>query len=319
MDMMVDVILYVNRTDLFKSIAIIVMVISIIGFFLPLLFIYKLPHYLIHEELDNNQSIIITYLCSISTSMPLIIDIVLDICSDTKITNYHDRLLILVIIILPAIIYLLFNQYNTFPYILIGVFKSQVGVMIHIIISYIVEYSPQTLLPTPIFYLGLISYHLSNNLYSCSLLVSSKSTSNTLYILSLISYFLSLCMIIFITYRWLKYIYTIRYIVTTNCDKYYNERFMISSYLSILWLTIVIYVIADAISSFGNIEYFNTTSFILSIGSFTIAGVILSVIPGTNIYIYEYIYDVIQCLSLFSRSSVTITSIKCGDNIDTKA
>ena len=232
---------YAKSIGSFKWVTFIFMLISVLGLFLPLAFIGELPEYVSHsvlaDTLHHNDSIAMAYLCSICTLMPLIIDILLDVFSHDKIVNYHDRLLILVIMILPSIFYKLFINAINFPYIFICLHKSQFNALVHITISYLVESSPKSLLPTPIFYLGVILFYLSGNLLSCSLLVGAGPISVTLYIMSWISYYTTIVILILTTYRWLKYAYTWRKEFIPG-NKHYNECYMCSSYLLVLWFAV---------------------------------------------------------------------------------
>ena len=257
---------YVNRTDSFKWINLIVLLISILVMFLPLIIIYDLPDYVTESVLAktiyHNQTITVAYLCSICAAMPLIIDIVLDICSNDKVGNYYNRFFILLFMIFPGIFYILFNDDDIFPIIFINLLKVQFGMMIHITLSYIVEYAPQQLSPTLVFYLGAALYSLSSTLFSCSLLVTRKSTSKILSIMSSVSFYIAFCMLIFITYKWMKYLYTLHKDHLPDYNKYYNKH--------------------------------NQACLLLRIASFTVIGSFLSVLPGTyDIYINIYIYHIL--------------------------
>jgi len=269
----------------FKFNSFIILSLSIIGCFLPLIFIHQLPNYITNSILADTirykDNLRVAYLCSICTTIPLIIDILLDIFSNIKNLKYYDRILISLMIIIPGITFVLYHDDDMFPLIFLGMISAQFGVMIHIIISYIVEFSPQPLLPTSICYLGLFSYYLSTNLLSCSLLVASKSTSIILYITSMITLIISVIILLVITYKWLKYVYIVRNSIT-SADKYCNERFMISSYLSVLWFATGTATAASALVSFHNMEFYNINSLLIRIISFTVVGVFLSVLPGTK-------------------------------------
>ena len=181
--------------------------------------------------------------------------------------------------ILPSIVYKLLNDYDNFPYIFICLFKSQFSVMIHITISYIVESTPQPLLTTPIFYLGVISYYVSNNLFVYSLLVASRSTSVTLYIISLIFFYLSISILILATYVWLKYVYILRNNLT-SANKHCNEYYMCSLYLCVLWFAITTSLLETALVSVGSLLDCNQSCILMNIASFTVIGAFLSVLPG---------------------------------------
>jgi hypothetical protein len=184
---------------------------STISYFLPLIFIDQLPDNVKQSTLADTirckDNLRVAYLCSIFTTIPLIIDILLDLFSNLKNLNYNDRILILSMVIIPGILFVVYHENDMYPLIFEGLISTQFGVMIHIIMSYIVEYSPQILLPTPIFYLGLISYYLSNNLHSICILLSSRSDAFIVEILSLVLFYLSTAILVFITYNWLKYVY----------------------------------------------------------------------------------------------------------------
>ena len=150
----------------------------------------------------------------------------------------------------------------------------------------VVEYSPQILLPTPIFYLGLISYYLSNNLHCIGILFSSPSDAYIVEILSLVLFYISIAILVFFTYSWLKYVYELsnkNYNNNSNdisYNKHCNECFMISSYVLVLWLTIVAHLVASSFSSFGDLHKFNEISCLVYIIHFTVIAALLSVLPG---------------------------------------
>jgi len=282
-----------SRADKFKFISSIFLTLSNILYFLPLLFIDKLPDYVEHsilaDTVRNKDSLRVANLCSICTSMPLIVDMVLDVFSNSKNLNYKDRLQILLMVIIPGVLFLLFNESHTFPYVAIGLFKLQFGVMIHISISYMVEFAPQPLLPTPTVQLGLFLFYLSNNLQSTSLLVSSHSIYNIFTVLYYISFGIPLVNLIRMTSTWLKYIYELNKGDMSDF-KYRNECDMISSYLSVLWVTLIAFLIASSFSAFGNLEKFNEISCLIFIILFAVIAAVLSVLPGKliyNMHVYE--------------------------------
>ena len=274
----------------FKINSFVILSISITCYFFPLLFINQLPDYVkqstLADTIRHKDNLRVAYVCSIFTTIPLIIDILLDIFSNVKNLNYNDRILILLMVIIPAILFIVYHNDDMFPLIFEDLISTQFSVMIHIIISYIVEYSPQTLLPTPIFYMGLMSYYLSNNLQSISILFSSRSAANIVGILSLVFFYLSVAILILITYSWIKYKCELsnNYNSNSNNDmsdfKHHNECFMITSYFSVLWLSLVAYLVASSFSSFGDVHKFNEISCLVYIVHFTVIAAILSVLPG---------------------------------------
>lgn len=273
---------YLNRSDKFKFISSICLIISTIGYFLPLIFIDQLPDYVIQSTLAdtirNKDNLRVAYLCSIFTTIPLIIDIILDLFSNFKNLNYNDRILILLMVIIPGILFIVYHDDDMYPYIAMGLFKLQFSVMIHITISYIVEFSPVTFWPTIIIHLGLFSFYLSNNLQSISLLVSSQSISNIFITLYYIAFVLSILNLIMMIYRWLKYTHNLH--SNMSDFKHHNECFMITSYFSVLWFTIVAHLVASSFSSFGDLQKFNEISCLVYIVHFTVIAAILSVLPG---------------------------------------
>jgi len=280
----------IELTFKFNINSFIILSISAFGYFLPIIFIDQLPDNVKQSTLADTikckDNLRVAYLCSIFTTIPLIIDILLDLFSNLKKLNYNDRILILSMVIIPGILFVVYHENDLYPLIFEGLISTQFGVIIHIIISYIVEYSPQILLPTPIFYLGLISYYLSNNLHCIGLLFSSRSDAYIVEILSLVLFYISIAILVFITYSWLKYVYELsnkNYNNNSNdisYNKHCNECFMISSYVLVLWLTIVAHLVASSFSSFGDLHKFNEISCLVYIIHLTVIAALLSVLPG---------------------------------------
>jgi hypothetical protein len=272
---------YLYRSDKFKLISFIFLVLSTISYFLPLIFIDQLPDNVKQSTLADTirckDDLRLAYLCSIFTTIPLIIDILLDLFSNLKNLNYNDRILILLMVIIPGILFVVYHDNDKYPYIAIGFFKLQFSVMIHITISYIVEFAPVTFWPTIIIHLGLFAFYLSNILHSISILVSSQWISSIFITLYYIAFVLSILNLTMMTYRWLKYIYTLHGDMTDN--KHRNECFMISSYFSVLWLSIVAHLVASSISSF-DLYKFNEISCLVYVIHFTVIAALLSVLPG---------------------------------------
>ena len=283
-----------KRDDKFRCISSILLILSMILYFLPLLIIAQLPQHLEHSTLSytvrNDDSLRLAYLCSICTSMPLIIDLLLDMISSSKNLNYNDRLQILLMTIIPGVIFLLFYQYHMFSYIIIGLFKLQYFLIIHITVSYIVEFAPQPLQPTPNIHLGLLFSYISANIQSISLLTNSQTVRNVFLILSCCFFGLSSINLVRMTTTWLKYIYKLHQSDMSDF-KYHNECDLVSSYLIVLWLSLATALLENAFSSKGNLESFNEISCLLHIITFTIIAAILSVLPGnlvTNSFLYQY-------------------------------
>ena len=270
------------RFDKFKLISFIFLVLSTISYFLPLIFIDQLPDNVkqstLADTIRSKDNLRLAYLCSIFTTIPLIIDILLDLFSNLKNLNYNDRILILLMVIIPGILFVVYHENDMYPYIAIGIYKLQFSVMIHITISYIVEFAPVTLWPTIIIYLSLFAFYLSNNLQSISLLVSSQWISSIFITLYYIAFVLSILNLTMMTYRWWKYIHTLHGDMSDN--KHCNECFMISSYFSVLWLSIVTHLVASSFSSFGDLQKFNEISCLVYIVHFTVIAALLSVLPG---------------------------------------
>jgi hypothetical protein len=135
---------YLYRFDKFKLISFIFLVLSTISYFLPLIFIDQLPDNVKQSTLADTikckDNLRVAYLCSIFTTIPLIIDILLDLFSNLKNLNYNDRVLILLMVIIPGILFVVYHENGMYPYISIGIFNLQFSVMVHITISYIVEF-----------------------------------------------------------------------------------------------------------------------------------------------------------------------------------
>jgi len=263
-------------------ISFIFLVLSTISYFLPLIFVDQLPDNVklitLADTIRCEDNLRVAYLCSIFSTIPLIIDILLDLFSSLKNLNYNDRILILSMVIIPGILFVVYHDNDMYPYIAIGIFKLQFSVMIHITISYIVEFAPETLWSTIIIHLGLFAFYLSNNLQSISLLVSSQWISNIFSALYYIAFALSILSLTMMTFRWWKYIHTLHADMSDN--KHCNEFFMISSYFSVLWFSIVTHLFASFFSSFGDLHKFHEISCLVYIVHFTVIAALLSVLPG---------------------------------------
>jgi len=274
--------------DGFKIISFILLSLSIIGLFLPLLFIVELPDYVkqstLADTVRSEDTLTVAYLCSMCTCMPLMLDIILDVFSNIKNLNYKNRLQLLLMVIIPGVIFIQHHSDGMFPFIFIDLIFAQFSVMIHMTVSHMVEFAPQQLLSTSIFYLGLISFYLSNNLQSISMLLSSSSTSIAVDILSLVLFCISLLVLLFITYKWLRYVYelhdhggSVNYMPDSKQD---NDFYLISSYLSVLWFSVIAYFVANSINLFKDLQKFNEISCLVYIVHITVIVAILSVLPS---------------------------------------
>ena len=124
----------IELTSKFNINSFIILSISAFGYFLPLIFIDQLPDNVKQSTLADTirckDNLRVAYLCSIFSTIPLIIDILLDLFSNLKKLNYNDRILILSMVIIPGILFVVYHDNDMYPYIAIGIFKLQFSVMI---------------------------------------------------------------------------------------------------------------------------------------------------------------------------------------------
>ena len=89
----------------------------------------------------KNQIIIrTTFLCSIFTTILIIIDISLDFFS--KNLSYGDRIPFLLMILIPSSIYLSYYQSENMPYLFFGIINAQFSIIVHIVLTNVARFKP---------------------------------------------------------------------------------------------------------------------------------------------------------------------------------
>lgn len=299
----------------FKLISSIILLISIIILIILPFIIINFNHNHIPDEirnsklgqsLYNNITLRIVYYSSIFTTLPIIIDMVLDFLTlkIIKKNSLFDQLYLLLLLIIPNLIFLLVEKLEIFPILYWIILSIQYNMMIYIVITYFVTYSPFKCMPFSAYYVGMICIYLSNIFSTCTLLITTSSKIQ--YIMSILTalFFSIASLILIITIIiWCKY-----YIYDTIIDsdyKYYDEWFISSIYLFALFLLLIVSIFASSISSFQYPKDINQYSCMFYNFSVALFVAILSAVPGKYeinmfnrayniVFLYHHHYDLIE-------------------------
>lgn len=277
----------------FKFNSLIILLISIIILIILPFIIINFNHHdyipdqiknsILTQSLYNNITLRIVYYSSIFTTIPIIIDMILDLLTlkIIKKISLFDQFYLLLLLIIPNIIYLLIEKLEIFPIIYWILTSIQYNMMIYIGVTYFVTYSPFKCLPLSAYYIGIICIYLSNIFSTCTLLITTSSKIQ--YIMSILTvlFFSIASLILIITIiRWCKYfIYDIKIDVDY---KYYDEWFISSIYLFSLFLVFILSILANSMSSFQypkDMDEYSCMIYNINVALFV---AILSIVPGKS-------------------------------------
>jgi len=289
----------------FKFVSLMILLVSIIVLIILPFIIINFNHNHIPDEIRNsklaqslhdNITLRIVYYSSIFTTLPIIIDMVLDFLTlkIIKKISLFDQLYLLLLLIIPNIIFLLVENLEIFPILYWILISIQYNMMIYIVVTYFVTYSPFKCMPLNVYYIGMICIFLSNIFSTCTLLITTSSKIQ--YIMSILTtlFFSIASLILIITIiRWCKY-----YIYDTIIDsdyKYYDEWFISSIYLFALFLLLIVSIIASSISSFQYPKDMNQYSCMVYNINVALFVAILSIVPGKyEINMFNRAYNIIS-------------------------
>lgn len=277
----------------FKFNSLIILLISIIILIILPFIIINFNHHdnipdqiknsIIAQSLYNNITLRIVYYSSIFTTIPIIIDMILDLLTlkIIKKISLFDQFYLLLLLIIPNIIFLLIEKLEIFPIIYWILTSIQYNMMIYIGVTYFVTYSPFKCMPLSAYYIGIICIYLSNIFSTCTLLITTSSKIQ--YIMSILTvlFFSIASLILIITIiRWCKYfIYDIKIDVDY---KYYDEWFISSIYLFSLFLVFILSILANSMSSFQypkDMDEYSCMIYNINVALFV---AILSIVPGKS-------------------------------------
>lgn len=277
----------------FKFNSLIILLISIIILIILPFIIINFNHHdnipdqiknsIIAQSLYNNITLRIVYYSSIFTTIPIIIDMILDLLTlkIIKKNSLFDQFYLLLLLIIPNIIFLLIEKLEIFPIIYWILTSIQYNMMIYIGVTYFVTYSPFKCMPLSAYYIGIICIYLSNIFSSCTLLITTSSKIQ--YIMSILTvlFFSIASLILIITIiRWCNYfIYDIKIDVDY---KYYDEWFISSIYLFSLFLVFILSILASSMSSFQypkDMDEYSCMIYNINVALFV---AILSIVPGKS-------------------------------------
>lgn len=236
------------------------------------------------QSLYNNITLRIVYYSSIFTTIPIIIDMILDILTlkIIKKISLFDQLYLLLLLIIPNIIYLLVEKLEIFPILYWIILTIQYNMMIHIVVTYFVTYSPFKCMPLSAYYIGMICIYLSNIFSTSTLLITSSKIQYIMSILTILFFCIASLILIITIIRWCKY-----YIYDTKIDsdyKYYDEWFISSIYLFAIFLLFILSILANSISSFQYPYDMNEYSCMVYNINVALFVAILSIVPGKYLY-----------------------------------